>query len=204
LNEFRNEGTEATSNASQFFVQCALIDREQASAARALDFIPAEGTVNPTNNFLMPRDWFVGLVARTFGDSSGAERAFISARAAAKKSVREQLDYAPAWSLLGMLDAGLGRKADAIAEGKRACELLPLSKDSWEGPTYIINLALIYTWLGEKDLAFEQLAIAAHIPVGITYGELKLDPTWDPLRSDPRFEKLLVSLAPKSASEPPQ
>jgi hypothetical protein len=96
-----------------------------------------------------------------------------------------------------MIDAGLGHKAEAIAEGKRACELLPLSRDSWEGPDYVINLARIYDWLDEKDLALEQLSIAANNPAGISYGELKLDPTWDSLRRDPRFEKLVASLAPK-------
>ena len=191
LKAFRNEGAEALANTCQFFVLCALIERDQTAARQALELIPPEGTINPVNNFLMPRDWFVGLVARTFADTAGAEHAFSSARVAAEKSVREQPDYAPAWSLLGMLDAGLGRKADAIAEGKRAGELLPVSKDSWEGPTYIINLALIYTWLGEKDLALEQLATASKAPVGITYGELKLDPTWDSLRGDPRFEMLV-------------
>jgi hypothetical protein len=100
-----------------------------------------------------------------------------------------------------MIDAGLGRKADAIAEGKRACEMRPLSKDSWEGPIYVNNLALICTWVGEKDLALEQLAISAKNPDGISYGELKLDPTWDSLRRDPRFEKLVASPAPKSAEK---
>jgi hypothetical protein len=99
-----------------------------------------------------------------------------------------------------MIDAGLGRKADAITEGKRGCELLPISKDSWEGPIYVANLALICTWLGENDLALEQLEITAKAPDGITYGELKLDPTWDPLRGDPRFEKIVASLAPKAGS----
>jgi TolB-like protein len=199
LDEFRKEGAEATANGSQFFVQCALIERDQTSARQAIDFIPAEGTVNPINNFLMPRDWYAGLVARSFGDAAGAERAFTVARIGAAKTVQEQPDYAPAWSLLGMIDAGLGHKDDGISEGKRACELLPLSKDSWEGPTYVVNLALIYTWLGEKELAIDQLSIAAKVPPGISYGELKLDPTWDSLRGDSRFEEIVGSLAPKDA-----
>ena len=65
------------------------------------------------------------------------------------------------------------------------------------GPFYVTNLALIYAWVGEKDLALEQLAISAKIPAGVTYGELKLSPFWDPLRDDPRFEKIVASLAPK-------
>jgi hypothetical protein len=68
-----------------------------------------------------------------------------------------------------------------------------ISKDSWIGPAYVANLAVIYAWTGEKDLAIEQLelAIAAKGPLGTHYGELKLDPEWDPLRGDPRFEKIV-------------
>jgi serine/threonine-protein kinase len=96
-----------------------------------------------------------------------------------------------------MIDAGLGNKSDAVAEGQRACELLPISKDAWFGGSNITNLALIYAWVGEKDRALEQLTTSAKIPFGVTYGELKLSPVWDPLRGDPRFEKIVASLAPK-------
>ena len=152
-----------------------------------------------SQNFLIPHDWFVGLVARTFGDNNRAQSAFTAARALEAKITQDQPDYAPAWSMLGLIDAGLGRKADAIAEGKRACELLPLSKDSWEGPSYVVNLAIIYSWLGEKDLALEQLKISTQNPVGITYGDLKLQPYWDSLRGDPRFEKIVASEEAKEA-----
>ena len=96
-----------------------------------------------------------------------------------------------------MIDAGLGRKDDAVREGRRACELLPLSMDSVAGPSFVTNLAIIYAWTGEKDLAFEQLTIAAKIPCTLSYGELRLHPYWDPLRGDPRFDKVVASLAPK-------
>jgi TolB-like protein/Flp pilus assembly protein TadD/class 3 adenylate cyclase len=197
LNAFLKEGTEATSNAAQFFVLCALAERDRAAAEQGLTFIPSEGAVFNNTNFLMPRDWYVGLVARTFGDTSQAQSAFAAAREGAAKTVQEQPNYAPAWSLLGMIDAGLGRKADAITEGKRACELLPISKDALEGPIYVTNLALIYAWVGDKDRAFEQLAISTKYPIGVSYGELKLDPTWDPLRGDPRFDKIVASIAPR-------
>jgi serine/threonine-protein kinase len=113
----------------------------------------------------------------------------------AARTVSEQPDYAPAWTILGLIDAGLGQKTDAIAEGRRACELLPVSKDAWDGAGLISYLALIYSWVGEKDLALDQLEIAAKTPNGVSYGELKLDPSWDALRGDPRFEKLVASLA---------
>ena len=197
LSKFREEGAEATSNGAGAFVACALAERDRTAAEQALTYIPAEGVAHDLENFLTPRDWFVGLVARTFGDNNGARTAFAAARAIEAKIVEEQPEYAPAWSMLGLTDAGLGRKAEAISEGKRACELLPLTKDSWEGPSYIMNLAIIYSWLGEKDLALEQLAISAHNPAGISYGQLKFQPFWDSLRGDPRFEKIVASRAPK-------
>jgi tetratricopeptide (TPR) repeat protein len=143
------------------------------------------------------RKWFVGLAARTFGDEERAREAFTAARAIEEKAVRDQPDYAPAWSRLGLIDAALGRKAEAIQEGRRACELLPISKDALDGASYIKHMATIYAWVGEKDLALEQLALVAQLPAGVTYGELKLYPQWDSLRNDPRFDKILASLAPK-------
>ncbi|MDP9098570.1 MAG: hypothetical protein M3N48_06190, partial [Verrucomicrobiota bacterium] len=83
--------------------------------------------------------------------------------------------------------------------GQRACELLPVSKDAWDGPSFVTNLALIDTWVGERDLALEQLAASARMPAGITYGELRLSPVWDSLRGDPRFEKIVADLAPHEA-----
>jgi TolB-like protein len=198
LNLFRSEGTEATSNSAETFVNVALAGRDRVAAEQALGFIPQAGLVTPVWNFLLPRDWFVGLVARTFGENDKAWQAFTDARAIVVRTEQEQPDYAPAESMLGLIDAGLGRKAEAIAEGKRACELLPLSKDSWEGPSYVVNLAIIYTWVGEPDLALEQLETSAGHPAGITYGELKLQPYWDPLRKEPRFQKIVASLAPKT------
>ena len=99
--------------------------------------------------------------------------------------------------MLGMADAALGHKDDAIREGRRAVELLPVTKDSLVGVLLVQNLALIYAWTGEKDLACEQLAIAAKLPGLLSYGELRLHPHWDPLRGDQRFEKIVASFAPK-------
>jgi TolB-like protein/class 3 adenylate cyclase/Flp pilus assembly protein TadD len=176
---------------------CALIERNADAARRALAIIPPEGLPDSLNNSLSPREWFVGFVARAFGDAAGAHDAFTTARVLEEKIVREQPDYAPAWSLLGLIDAGLGNKADAIREGQRACELLSPSKDSWDGPVFVNNLAVIYAWVGEKDLAFKELDRALQLRTGINYGDLKCNPQWDPLRSDPRFAKVLAALAPK-------
>jgi tetratricopeptide (TPR) repeat protein len=112
---------------------------------------------------------------------------------------REQPDYSQAWSYLGLTDAMLGRREEAIQEGKRACEVLPYAKDSWVGPAWMTNLAVIYACCGDKDAALEQLEKSATLPVGITYGELKQNPDWDSLRDDPRFQQIVASIAPKTA-----
>jgi hypothetical protein len=91
----------------------------------------------------------------------------------------------------------LERKQDALKEGERACELLPVSKDAIDGAALAINLAQIYAWTGEKDRAIEQIAAVERVPNTLSYGLLKLHPYWDPLRGDPRFEKIVASLAPK-------
>jgi hypothetical protein len=99
-----------------------------------------------------------------------------------------------------MIDAGLEKKEDALKEGQRACELLPISKDAIDGASLAMNLAQIYTWLGDKDRAIEQIAAVEQIPNPLSYGLLKLHPDWDSLRGDPRFEKIVAALAPKKLS----
>jgi len=96
-----------------------------------------------------------------------------------------------------MIDAALGRKEDALREGRRAVEVLPITRDAWLGANLLINLAIIYAWVGEKDLAIKQLEEVVRIPSPVSYGQLRLHPFWDPLRGDARFEKIVASLAPK-------
>ncbi len=180
---------------------CALAERDSAAIARAVAAIPPDGLPDQRMNSFWPREWYAGLADRVLGNTTGAQAAFAAARVVVEKTLHDQPDYAPAWRQLALIDAGLGRKDDAIREGRRACELLPLSRDALDGPAFIINLAMVYAWTGEKDLALEQLGITAQIPNGITHGELKLYPQWDPLRGDPRFEQIVASLAPKETEK---
>jgi hypothetical protein len=96
-----------------------------------------------------------------------------------------------------MILAGLGEKDAAIAEGRRAVELTPESADAYDGPYFTASLAQIYAWVGEKDQAFRLLDHLLTIPNGLTVPRLKLDPAWDPLRGDPRFDKIVASIAPE-------
>jgi tetratricopeptide (TPR) repeat protein len=176
---------------------CSWAQRDRSAAEKAVALIPAEGIANSFDEAAIPREYCVGRTAWLFGNKELARTALTDARAIFERTTREQPDYPQAWSYLGLADAMLGRCSEAIQEGKRACEVLPYTKDSWVGPTFENYLAMIYAACGEKDLALKQLDRTAKLPVGITYGELKCNPEWDPLRGDPRFEKLVASLAPK-------
>jgi serine/threonine-protein kinase len=89
----------------------------------------------------------------------------------------------------------LGQKEDAINEGKKAVELLPESEDAVDGPKATAALAEIYAWIGEHDEAFRLLDHLLAVPKGLTVPLLKLDPVWDPLRKDPRFQALIDKYA---------
>jgi hypothetical protein len=92
----------------------------------------------------------------------------------------------------------LGEKRTRLREGGRALELLPVERDAFAAPDLILLFSIICVWTGEKDLACEQLATAAQYPsFMLTHGRMRLLPFWDPLHGDPRFEKIVASLAPK-------
>lgn len=176
---------------------CALCERDLSAAERALSAIPGEGV--ELSNLQYPRAYAEGLIGRCLNrNPARAQSAFSRARTEQEKIVLEQPDYAQAIGVLGVIDAGLGKKEDAIREGERACELLPVSKDALEGSDLVTNLALIYTWTDENRRAIEQLAKAAQIPGNLSYGLLKLHPQWDSLRGDPQFEQIVASLAPRN------
>jgi hypothetical protein len=138
-----------------------------------------------------------GIIATIAKDPPGAQAAFTAARAEQEKVVQAQPDFGPALCVLGLIDAALARKEQALREGRRAVELCPIEKDALLGVAMVKYLAMIAAWVGEKDLACEQLDVAIRRPSSLSYGQLKLMPFWDPLRGDPRFEKIVASLAPK-------
>jgi TolB-like protein/class 3 adenylate cyclase/Tfp pilus assembly protein PilF len=185
----------AAENLSEQLLNASLCQRDVEGAQRALAALPVAGCYRETIPF--PRAWCEGLVAQIRGDKAAARAAFTAARNETAKLLSVQPNYAEALCVLGMADALLGNKRDAIREGRRAVELLPVTKDSIGGSLLIQYLALIYAWTGEKDHAFEQLVIATRMPGPLSYGQLRLHPYWDPLRGDPRFDKIVASLAPK-------
>ena len=168
----------------------ALCARDAKDAKRALGSMLQEG-ITWGANVRTPRSFCEGLAARVFGDNEAAMNAFAEAREEMETVLKKQPDYAEAISVIGMIDAALGRKEDALREGRRAVELLPVTKDVMTGSELLRNLALIYAWTGEKELALNQIAAALQGPGHITYGQLRLHPWWDTLREDPRFDKLV-------------
>ena len=189
----RENPVAAADLAAQWF-ELALCERDSGALTEALAAIPASGTAADLN---FPRSWCEGLAARARGDTATAQAAFLAARGELERTVSEQPDYAPALCVLGLIDAALGRKDEAIREGRRAVELLPITKDSIDGAELAKYLAVIYALIGEKDLAIQQIEATLQIPSTLSYGSLKLHPYWDALRSDPRFEKIVADLAPK-------
>ena len=150
-----------------------LCQRTAAAATRILRTYPREGVVNGVN---IPYAYWEGVVARWQGDLGMARTAFTAARSELEKAMEKQPDYPEALSLLGMINAGLGRKEEAIRQGRRACELVPITKDALVGVDFAIHLAQIYTWTGEKDLAIEQIEMVQRVPNPLSYGLLKLHP----------------------------
>jgi tetratricopeptide (TPR) repeat protein len=178
------------------WLDLALSERDPAAAEHVLAAMPIDGCYD--ENIPFPDSWCGGLVARLRGDEPAARAAFASARRELEQIVRNQPDYATALCAIGVVDAALGNKEDAVRESQRAIELIPVSKNAIDGARMIQYLAVVYAWTGNKDGAIERLTEVVKLPGShVSYGNLRLHPLWDPLRGDPRFEAIVASLAPQ-------
>ena len=191
-----NPATGALADYWDYWLYCALAERDAAAAKNAV-IAAGENPALTDDVVTFNRPFMEGVIARMRKDDAQARAAFAAARAEQQKIIHAHESYGPPLCVLGLIDAGLGRKEEALREGRRAVELLPAEKDPVFGIDMVKYLAMIAAWAGDKDLACEQLAIAIRPPSPITYGELKLLPFRDPLRGDPRFEQIVASLAPK-------
>ena len=200
IDSIRARNHDAIQGVADSWLACALAERDAGAAEAALAALG--GNVFGADAVQLHQAFGEGLIARMTKDEGKARSSFTAARTQQEKVVQAQPEYGPALCVLGLIDAGLGRKEDALSEGRRAIELMPVEKDSINGAHMIEYFAITAAWVGEKDLAVEELAKAEQLPgLGtITYGQLKLLPYWDPLRGDPRFEKIIQSLAPKDAT----
>jgi len=192
------QGPGAIARVADSWFACALAERDPVAAERALVALgdnPCWG-----ENVYLSHSFGEGLLAGMTKDEARARAAFEAARAQQEKIVQAQPDYGPALCVLAMIDAALGRKELALEQGRRAIALTPLEKDVINGSRVLQYFAITATWTGEKELALQQLETGLRAPtvsLMLSYGALKLFPVWDPLRGDPRFEKIVASLAPK-------
>jgi TolB-like protein/Tfp pilus assembly protein PilF len=177
---------------------CALAERDAIGAKNALIAAAENNPPLADDAVQFTRLFLEGAIARMTKDDNKARAAFTAARAEQEKIVLTQPNWGPALCVLGLIDAGLGRKEDALREARRAVELMPVEKDAIIGALMIEYSAMIAAWVGDKDFACEQLAAAIRLPGPVSYGRLKLLPLWDPLRGNPRFEAIVASLAPKN------
>jgi tetratricopeptide (TPR) repeat protein len=170
----------------------ALLARDKDEAERALALIPPEGITS--NVGPCPRAFYEGLAAACFGERIRAQPAFAAARSDVEKIVQADQNYAEAWCLLGMIDAGLVRKEETLHAGHRALELMPISKSATTSANLTFYFAVTAAQLGEKALAIEYLERVSRIPCGVvSYGWVKLLPIFDPLRAEQRFEAVAES-----------
>jgi tetratricopeptide (TPR) repeat protein len=193
------QGPSAIASAAANWFACALAERDPAAAERALVAL-GDNYCWTDDAIILSRSFGEGLLARMTKDEARARTAFEAARAQQEKIVQAQPDYGPALCVLGLIDAALGRKDLALDEGRRAIALTPMEKDASNGSYVLQYFAITAAWAGDKELALQQLEAGLLAPVPsamLSYGALKLLPFWDPLRGDPRFEKIVTSLAPK-------
>jgi tetratricopeptide (TPR) repeat protein len=170
-------------------VKAALYLRDYDAANRVVAAIPAK----------FADRWLDGLVAVARGDKEKAQSIFLDARKRLDAKWGTEVRDALYFSHAAELDAGLGRKEEAIREARRAVDLKPIAKDSLQGPRLVTSLALVHAWTGARDRALERLEIVATIPAGPSYGDLRFNPCWDSLRGDKRFDKIVA--AAKAASK---
>jgi TolB-like protein/Tfp pilus assembly protein PilF len=193
----KNPDMDVGGGQTPYRVFLALIDGNFAEAERVLAASPREDFQDIDYSFYYPKAWFEAIIARAKGDSARASAAFATARTILEQRLAIKPEDARTIAVLAQVDAGLGRKDLAIQEARHAIDLMPVSKDIYDGALVLEGLAQVYTWTNEPDRAIELLQKLAAMPSYTNYARLKLLPMWNPLRGDPRFQKIVNSLAPK-------
>jgi tetratricopeptide (TPR) repeat protein len=178
-------------------VWMAMLDGNYTEAERVLVASPRQDFQDIDFSFYFPKSWYQAMISRAKGDSVGAMSAFRKCREILEQRLIVKPEHARTIAVLAQVDAGLGQKELAMREAQHAIDLMPISKDIYDGALVLEGLAQVYTWSGERDRAIELVQKLVTMPSYLNYGRLKLHPLWSPLRGDPRFEKIVNSLAPK-------
>jgi tetratricopeptide (TPR) repeat protein len=176
---------------AQGFFNLAWWSRDYAKAIDVARF-DAASDWSDAANIALPRELYLAWAFQASRDNDNASHAYAKVSNAIQAALAQSPDAAELHLALGFADAGLGDKDSALREGRRAVELMPVSRDVLSGSSILVWLAQIEVRVGEPDAAFDHLRQGLTAPSGgnISPALLKLDPVWDPLRKDPRFEKL--------------
>jgi len=186
---------------STIALRVSLMERDVEEADRVLAACPHEklddnglsGVAGALDGYTVPKNWYAGLIAQARGNESSARTAFEQAKRAVRDDLVQSPNDAKTLAMLALIHAAVGEKNEALGAATRAGELLPIAKDSFDGPILATTLAAVSAKLGEKDLAIRQLESLVGVPNGPTPGTLRVEPEWDSLRDDPRFKKLAAS-----------
>src|SRR5881398_1003796 len=184
-----------------FRVWMAILDHDYAAAEKFLAESPLKDFQDIDLSFYFPKSWYEAMIAREKGDAAKATPAFRECREILAQRLLVKPEHARTIAVLAQVDAALGQKDLAIREAQHAIDLMPTSKDIYDGALVLEGLAQVYTWTGDRDRAIETLQKLQMMPGYTNYGRLKLHPLWAPLRGDPRFQKIVNSLAPKDQSK---
>jgi tetratricopeptide (TPR) repeat protein len=195
----RATNPDALDQVADAWLYLALCEKDRAAAEESLRRLDSAGC--QTESLPIPRPWCEALVANLAGDPVTAAALFSRAAEEAERNVDDAASNPQALCVLGLARAGVGLKDQAVESGRRACELLPIDKDALDGVLLAEYLAVIYSLVGETDLAIAQLELITSRPGYVSYGNLKLHPYWDSLRGNPRFEQIVASLAPRHNAE---
>jgi TolB-like protein/Flp pilus assembly protein TadD len=176
---------------------CALVSRDWPQATELITRMKGSDVLNFSYmTGPVPVESYYILLSRIQGEQPSENPGFTEIRQKLSQKAKASPESAGLLSNLAVVDALLGQKQMAIDEAKSSVEMLTISHDIAGSPAALKNLAVVYTWTDETDLAFETLSSVAKVPAGIYYGDLKIDPYWDPLRKDQRFGEILAELSP--------
>jgi TolB-like protein/Tfp pilus assembly protein PilF len=179
----------------------AMLNGDYVKAEKFLADSPLKDFQDIDFSFYFPKLWYEAMIAREKGDSEKATAAFRECREILTRRLTVKPEHARTIAVLAQVDAGLGQKDLAVQEAQHAIDLMPTSKDIYDGALVLEGLVQVYTWSGDRDHAIELLQKLLTMPGYTNYGRLKLHPLWAPLRGDARFEKIVNSLAPKDQSK---
>ena len=175
----------------------ALAAGDYPAADAALAAAPLAAFQDVDFSFYYPRAWYEAQIARAAGDAARMRTAFAAARQVLAARPETSAEDPRTLAVLAQVDAGLGDREKALREGLRAVELMPVSRDAYDGPLVLQGLAQVYVWTGDHARALDAVETLVRLPGYLTYGYLLKDPMWTPLRDEPRFKQIVAGLAPK-------